>query len=120
MNMFAPTTSWDRPATARELGNDDLAKAEQGYRDEITTAFTIDLQRVSTYRSLTVPMVSGKDNRVVRQPIMEAVEDEMSYQANMELLMEVLQQSACPMVKTLREQLAKTYADRWASDCAGY
>ncbi len=116
--MQAPTTIWDRPATAADLGNDAFAKAEQSYRDEITRTFCVELQRISTYRSLNVPFVRGSTNRIERQSIMEAVEDEMSYQANMELFMEVLQQSACPMVKTLRDQLAKTYADRWASDCA--
>lgn len=125
MNASAPSTMWDRAPTDAELSsfygeNVKRAAAEESYRDQITAVFTGDIQKVASYRTLTVPLVSGKDDRIVHQPLIEAVNDELSYQANMELLMDVLQQSACPMVQALREQLAKTYADRWASDLAEY
>lgn len=125
MNMRDLTTMWDRSPTDKELGqfwgtNLQREAAEEGFRDQITAVFTSDIQRVGSYRTLTVPVVSGKDNKIVYQPLIEAVEDEMSYQANMELLMDVLQQSPCALVQALREQLAKTYADRWASDLSEY
>lgn len=103
----------DAMADAQELVENELAAVT----DEITHLFT-RLVRTAPLHRLTAPQVSGRTGRAMGVPLIEAIDDSLTYDAPHAALMAVIAGSDCALVVALRQALAKHWIDNNAAELA--
>lgn len=112
------------PATRNRLSNhlaelDLQDRAEAQIREEITRGFAQLPQRPAA--SIAVPaLVRGHANKFKEgsESVADVVADRLEGGYCAAELLQVLEHSSCPHVQSLRDALAKSWADSWAKDIA--
>ena len=113
----------ESPATRRALSawhaeQDRQGQAEAHIRDEITRGFTLLSNRPAS--TIAVPALVRAGSRFTEgtDTVAAVVADRMAEGRCMAELLQVLEHSSCAHVQQLRDALAKSWADSWASDIA--
>ena len=113
--MYDPIPSHeDAHARKLEAEQDAYERALEHYTLDAMQMFTVEIRKTPPYK-LCLPYVRGADMRPSYQQVPEAVSDMVSGDPMiLQLLMDVLHASDCPMVDRLRTELGKEYAKMWA------
>ncbi|GAB3358939.1 MULTISPECIES: hypothetical protein [Giesbergeria] len=107
-----------RHEDAMEAAQEATAHEYQQVAADIRYLFT-ELVMTAPLMRLTAPQLRSTGSGILPVPIIEAIDDSLTYSKPHDALMAVIAQSQCPLVAHLREALAQHWIDHHAQDLAG-